>query len=375
MPEILIVDDLVDNLNVLKLLLEEHFYTVRIAKNGAEAVQSVSLKVPDLILMDINMPEMDGIEATRRIKAQDKAKNVPIIFVTAFRDIEHTLSAFSSGGVDYVTKPFNSEEVMARVNTHMRLRQAQEQLINKDMVANLIHLVTGVAHELNTPLGVCTTAASHLEMILSTFEQVVSGHSMSQNQFSSQLKQCRKAMALLTSNLNRTSDQVDKFKAIAGDQLYQVPRRFNLNNYLVDWLTYIKPELKQQNIDLQVNLSDNEVYAPPGVIASLLTELVRNSMLHAYPDNKEATITLSITNEGQRICIDYCDWGIGMDNEQLLRLFTPFSTTLRSKGHLGLSAITIYNLVTSKLGGDVKACSPPGQGLCYNIRFTCKADC
>jgi DNA-binding NtrC family response regulator len=126
--EILVVDDTPANLRLLTELLTQQNYHVRPASNGALALKSVAAKIPDLILLDVSMPGMDGYEVCRRLKADEQSRRIPVIFISAFGDTRQKVTGFEAGGIDYITKPVEAEEVLARVRTHLRLRQAEEAL-------------------------------------------------------------------------------------------------------------------------------------------------------------------------------------------------------------------------------------------------------
>jgi len=126
--EILVVDDTPASLRLLTELLTGHGYRIRPAQDGAMALESVAAKIPDLILLDVNMPGMDGYEVCRRLKADEKRSRIPVIFISAFGDTRQKVTGFEAGGLDFITKPFEAEEVLARVRTHLRLRQAEEAL-------------------------------------------------------------------------------------------------------------------------------------------------------------------------------------------------------------------------------------------------------
>lgn len=125
---ILIVDDTPANLDVLRALLSERGYHVRVASGGAKALASVRAGLPDLILLDIRMPDLDGFEVCRRLKADEDSKPIPVIFLSAAKEPEDKIQAFSVGGVDYITKPFQKEEVLARIRTHLNLKALNENL-------------------------------------------------------------------------------------------------------------------------------------------------------------------------------------------------------------------------------------------------------
>jgi two-component system sensor histidine kinase/response regulator len=129
---ILVVDDTPENLRVLMQLLQEQGYRVRPAPNGLHALATVLKEPPDLILLDIMMPEMDGFEVCRRLKADDLSHDIPVIFISALDETVDKIKAFSAGGVDYVTKPFQAEEVLARVETHLTLRRLRQALQQKN---------------------------------------------------------------------------------------------------------------------------------------------------------------------------------------------------------------------------------------------------
>jgi DNA-binding response OmpR family regulator/DNA-binding CsgD family transcriptional regulator len=129
--DILIVDDTPDSLGLLNRILEERGYRVRAATNGRHALKAVEVRLPDLILLDVKMPEMDGYEVCRRLKANEQSRNVPVIFISAYGEIAEKVHGFKVGAVDFITKPYEEQEVLARVQTHLRLRELTERLEEK----------------------------------------------------------------------------------------------------------------------------------------------------------------------------------------------------------------------------------------------------
>jgi putative two-component system response regulator len=126
--DILVVDDLPVNVHILSHMLQARGYRVRTAPSGELALQAAASQPPDLILLDIMMPDMDGYEVCRRLKADRVMAEIPVVFISALTEPEDRVKAFAAGGVDYVAKPFNAEEVNARVQAHVRLRWAMRQL-------------------------------------------------------------------------------------------------------------------------------------------------------------------------------------------------------------------------------------------------------
>lgn len=131
-PTILIVDDELFNLEVLEQQLDKLGYSIVAAGDGEAALRAAKEEKPDLILLDIVMPRIDGFEVCRQLKADDSASTIPVIFMTALSDLQDKVKAFESGGVDYVTKPFKSEELLSRVRVHLELQQARQQLIRQN---------------------------------------------------------------------------------------------------------------------------------------------------------------------------------------------------------------------------------------------------
>jgi putative two-component system response regulator len=129
--DVLIVDDTVANLQLLTSLLKEEGYKVRPASSGAMALMAIEKKMPDLILLDIKMPEMDGYEVCEKLKSNPITQAIPIIFISALNDVNDKIKAFNVGGVDYINKPFQFEEVKARVSTHLKLRSYQLEMEKK----------------------------------------------------------------------------------------------------------------------------------------------------------------------------------------------------------------------------------------------------
>jgi two-component system, sensor histidine kinase and response regulator len=154
---VLVVDDTIENLRLLSNMLSEEGYEVRAVTNGPQALEAVERDPPDVILLDISMPEMDGYEVCRRLKARDRSKDVPVIFLTALTDTADKVRAFDAGGVDYVTKPFQLEEVLARVKTQVTRRQARVALAGSYRRLHSLEqlrddLVQMVVHDMRSPL-------------------------------------------------------------------------------------------------------------------------------------------------------------------------------------------------------------------------------
>ena len=157
---IVIVDDTPENLRLLIGMLSEQDYRVRPAPSGELALASIQKEVPDLILLDIMMPDMDGFEVCQKLKSDEQTRDIPIIFISALNEVFDKVSAFAYGGVDYITKPFQVEEVLARVQTHLNLREARQLLEEQNQ--ELEAFSHTVAHDLD---GLVGTLIGFLDLI------------------------------------------------------------------------------------------------------------------------------------------------------------------------------------------------------------------
>lgn len=167
LASVLIVDDTPANLRLLSQILTEHGYLARPVLSGAQALAAAQSTPPDLILLDIRMPGMNGYEVCQRLKADERTRDIPVLFISALSDAEDKVKAFSTGGVDYITKPFQLEEVLARVQTHLTVRSLQrhlqQEIVERDsLIADLKAYAHTVAHDLRSPLAGALGAAQIL---------------------------------------------------------------------------------------------------------------------------------------------------------------------------------------------------------------------
>ena len=167
-PYILAIDDVPCSLEVLKMTLNEININVECVKSGSEALKIINNRIPDLILLDILMPKMNGFEVCKHLKNNNKTKNIPIIFLSALNNAQEKVKAFEAGGVDYITKPFNILEVLARVKTHLKIHRIQEEMD---------YLLKESFHEINTPLGMIDSSL--------TLQEIEYGKNEKENLFSS----------------------------------------------------------------------------------------------------------------------------------------------------------------------------------------------
>lgn len=252
------------------------------------------------------------------------------------------------------------------VDSLEKLKTAQTELIRSEKMASLGILVSGIAHEVNTPLGVAITAASHLKEEMRITQQCLAGNQLTRSGFEGFLAECHETETLLSRNLNRAATLIQSFKKIAVDQASDKARLINLHDYVDEIVMSLRPKLKHTEIEVlnrvpkTINLS-----IAPGALAQIITNLILNSLIHGFQDGTRAgQITLDAAQQSKDgFSLVYQDNGAGMTPEVLAHIYDPFYTTRRSTGGSGLGMNIVYNLVTSKLLGQIKTTSQLGQGL------------
>jgi signal transduction histidine kinase len=386
---ILLVDDIPANLQVLTQMLTEQGYKIRPTTSGQLALKSIQVTLPDLVLLDIQMPEMNGYEVCEKLKADDKTRDLPVIFISALSEVFDKVKAFSVGGVDYVTKPFQAEEVLARVETHLKIHQLQQQLMTKneelqqtlehlqttqsklveaEKMASLGRLVAGVAHEINTPIGISMMSASHLASETETATHAYDNKQLKGSALKAYFETSTNSSQLILNNLKRANELIQNFKQIAVDQTYLEKRTFAIKPYLEESLIHLSPQLNKTQHIINVNGDDNlTINSYPGAFSQIITNLVINSLNHAYQNGEIGHINLNIRSESEQLIIEYQDDGCGIPTENLAKIFEPFFTTQRAQGGTGLGLHIVYNLVTQKLKGNISCTSNENIGTIFTI--------
>ncbi|MBT0585295.1 sensor histidine kinase [Alteromonas oceanisediminis] len=260
-----------------------------------------------------------------------------------------------------------NEELAGSMDT---LEAAQQQLVDSERMASLGGLVAGIAHDVNTPLGVGVTAASFLQERIKSLETAFNDKSITQSQMSSFIEEAGQTTALLMNNLNRASELIASFKQVAVDQTSEAERRFELCEYLKEVIQSLKPSFKNTHHTIEVDCDETlNILCAPGAIAQIITNLVMNSVMHGFEHKVNGHINISVEADEKTVTLKYSDDGIGLLPEHLDSLFDAFFTTKRSRGGSGLGTHIVYNLVTQSLNGQIEARSQTGKGLHYTIRF------
>ncbi|MEM7029866.1 MAG: GAF domain-containing protein, partial [Chloroflexota bacterium] len=248
------------------------------------------------------------------------------------------------------------------------LKSTQSQLVEAEKMAALGALVSGVAHEINTPVGIGVTAASLLEEKTASFHGIYQGGQMRRSDLQNYLETASQSSAMILSNLKRAAELIQSFKLVAVDQSTEDLRLFPVRAYMEDVLLSLRPRLKKTKIQVEISGSEAiTLNSYPGVFAQIMTNFVMNSLVHAYAADDEGILRFCFSQTDEDFIFEYEDDGRGISPEHLGRIFEPFFTTKRADGGTGLGLNIIYNLVTQKLGGHIQCESDLGQGTRFTI--------
>ncbi|MBU0964859.1 MAG: PAS domain S-box protein [Proteobacteria bacterium] len=254
------------------------------------------------------------------------------------------------------------------LNTLDQLQKTQAQLVQSEKMASLGGLVAGVAHEINTPVGIAYTAATHLDKETAEVLKLYRSGKMKRSELEEYLDTCRESTILLQANLNRAGELIRSFKQVAIDQTGEVKRTFNLREYIDEVLLSLRPILKNTRHEIEVICEERiSLRSYPGAFSQILTNLITNTINHAYDEDIAGRIRLHFSQTPGTLSIEYSDDGKGIAEKDLARIFEPFFTTNRKMGGSGLGLHIIYNIVTQKLNGAITCRSEPGKGTTFVI--------
>lgn len=356
--DILIVDDTPANLQFLAAMFKMRGYTTRAALNGELAIHAIKNKLPDLILLDVRMPDIDGIEVCKRIKADPAFADIPIIFVSGEDEPQNKVKAFSSGGVDYITRPFHVEEVISRVTTHLDLRKQREQLRNtmrrmqelETLRDNLIHTII---HDLRNPLW---AIESYLELI-----KVDEADSLSP-----------KVALFLSETQSHTCNMIDMINSILDiNKMEGGTLPLNLaNSDLVDLcgqvIRSVEPMRRSRSLGVAAYPPIHAII-DVGLVRRLLTTLIANAIRTTRDEGGRITLSLVPSKGFIRISVE--DNGALIPIEEQKQIFDKFAQSnfaLNGSGRYspGLG-LPFCKLVAEAHGGRIGIENAPDSGQIF----------
>ena len=388
-------------------LLTKEGYKVRPALSGEIALRAVEASLPELILLDVRMPGgLNGYDTCKQLRANELTRDIPIIFISAMDGTEAKLQGFRSGAVDYVSKPFHAEEVLARVKTHVQLFRIQQHLesmvvertrelnkfnaeledrviertaeltramdkltrtqaecIQSAKLASLGFMVAGVAHELNTPVGNALMATSTLADHQRNFEASIE-KGVTRSTLTLYCNSMRELTELAQRNIQRTAQLINNFKEVAVDQTSEQRRDFYLDQQVREIILHLHLLRTNTYCNLTCDIPEGiHLYSYPGAIEQILAHFIHNSYKHAFVGRDFGNMQLKAELIGENLVgIVFSDDGIGIADENIARIFDPFFTTKLGQGGSGLGLSIVQNIVTGMLKGRITVRSTIGFG-------------
>lgn len=355
-PRILVVDDQPINIKLLQRKLERQGLEVLVAYNGHECLQVVEETKPDLILLDVMMPEMDGIETCQRLQANPETETIPIIFITAEASKEGKLEGLSAGAVDYITKPIDLDETLARVRTQLRLQEMfrenldlQERLGDVRKAAAVGAITQGIAHNLNNLLGV---VVGYLDLIKNGYDSP---------------DMVKRSVGLMDHAIVRMVNIIRQLSTIANNERYELSP-LPIKELLETSIQRFKSDFDvETDITLQTNIDDDaNIHANAETFELTLGRLLINAW-ESYDRNtqpQDRTIALQADivriKETTNLQIQVIDQGQGLAEKIQDTLFEPFITTKTSVGRgMGL---TIARHTLRNIQGEIRVANNPDRG-------------
>ncbi|TRW95872.1 response regulator [Candidatus Methylobacter oryzae] len=404
---IVIVDDLANNLRVLSEILQSGGYTVRPALNGEIALKSIRSKLPDLILLDVRMPGMDGYEVCRQLKSDPMTREIPVIFISALNDIEDKLAAFNAGGADYISKPFQMAEVLARVATHtalfksrqalkareeclqrslrdmeaahLRLKEMSSELLQSEKLASIGLLAAGVAHEINNPIGFISSDLNILKSYVGSLLRLIDEYALLETN----------APDDMLKRIDETKQEIDlpflrqDVMELIGESIDGSERVCKIVQDLRDFSHPGDSEWRQVNLntalDSSLNLAWNEINHKAEVIKDYddvpmveclydqISQVFVNLLVNAAQAiGEKGQITLRTRSENEWVTVSVIDNGCGIASENTEKIFDPFFTTRPVGKGTGLGLSTSYGIIT-KHGGRIVVDSAVEKGAAFTV--------
>ncbi len=314
-PSVLIVDDLPNNVRLLSIMLTEKGYQVRKAINGQMALNTVRSLIPDLILLDINMPDLNGYQVCEQLKADEKTREIPVIFISALDDVLDKVKAFQVGGVDYISKPFQGEEVMARIENQLTISRQKKQLQNEikerqKTEETLEIYLHAVSHDLRNPV-------IGMLMILNNLIKNSQGETKEVS---------RKILQQMADSCDRQLTLIDSLVETRQNDLWGVSLELNpLSLYEIGQQIGQEWELRLK--ENQATLINNFSPDLPLVNADAhhLWRVFENLLANALKHNPQGIIiTFSARLEGNYLRCSIADNGVGISETQRKQLFDRY---------------------------------------------------
>lgn len=350
---ILIIDDNPLNLLLTKKILENHGYESITAESGVEGMALMEKQLPSLILLDVMMPDMDGFEVCRQIKNNEKWKEIPIIFLTANSQTDDLVEGFEAGGVDYITKPFRSEELMVRVKNHLELSDSKKLIL--DMNRSRDKLYSIIAHDIRSPLS----------GILQTVDAIDQGYF---DPCSEDFKEVIHHLRIRTKETSTLLNSLLLWTRLQDDKVSIELIETNINLLVISCVQLLEANAANKSISISVDVS-KELFALCDEVSihTVLRNLISNAIKFT-PNNGK--IKIYGLQKGSEIELTIQDNGVGMSEDSIQKIFDKnehfTSSGTDNEQGTGLGLMLVKDFV-KKNQGTIRVESRVGEGTSFTV--------
>ena len=397
---ILVVDDTPDNVQLIGQILAGEKYRIAVALNGKQAISIAKKSKPDLVLLDIMMPDMDGYEVCQFMKSELEMTNIPIIFLTAKTESEDKIKGFEIGAADYITKPFDSMEVLARVKTHLGLKLAMDrvneynldlekmlqertkELIQSERHAAFSLMIQGIIHNFKNPITNLMWNSDFLSMQNAKIQTVISSKEVDALEKIDEIsKNFEHYNGMIMSTLRQLTTMINSLMAKSRSDKSTAYEIIDLNYMLNRELDFMNADLDfKNNIIKDIQLSDQKLIVEivPSDISQIFQNLIRNAM-DAMSSEPDPVITISTGRIKSKVWFKISDNGPGIKQSIIKKIFDPFFTTKLKIGEnvddkpsgTGLGLHSCKEILKS-YSGEIEVNSQIGEGTSFTVYFPLK---
>jgi signal transduction histidine kinase len=400
-PKVLIVDDVAENLHALMGILREE-YAVIAATNGSKALELATTNpMPDLILLDIRMPDLDGYEVLRQLKESPQTEQIPVIFVTGLADEVNEAQGLDMGAVDYITKPVNPVTTLLRVRHQITLKQTQSDLLKSQQesihagrLASIGFLASGLAHEINTPAQYISNNLAFIQESMETIQEMLdSAQSLTESTADTEeakafgvtcppddieflLEELPKAISQSRDGIAHISKIVQSMKEFSphegGEKM-----RADIHKILDSIITVTHNASKEvASFKRCYDSSLSKILCNVDELRQVFLNLIINSIQAIESSQKQRTdlgeIVITTESEDEFVSISIADSGDGVPEEISDRIFDPFFTTKDVGEGSGQGLNICYEIIVNKYGGAIETRNVPDSGAIFTVRLPVK---
>lgn len=358
--KILIVDDVVSNVLLLKILLTNEKFQICTASNGRECIEKTKSEHPDLILLDVMMPDINGFDTAVILKNDPETANVPIIFLTALNTPSDLVQGFKVGASDFLTKPFNKEELIVRVMQQISLVAARRIIMEQNeelrhTISNRDKMYSVIAHDLRSPMA-------SIRMVLNLFVSTVSPDMIGQELYDlidKANRESEETHSLLDNLLKWTKSQTGRLNVVYQD--------FEINDVVLGVVDIFVIIAETKHIRLNCNLGTENLKVHADT--DMLNTVIRNFLSNAIKfSNENSTIDITVARSGDFARISVRDHGVGISEDRIASLFSSGKTTYGTKNEEGSGlGLQLCKDFAVKNGGDVEVESVHGEGSTFSV--------